>query len=104
MKIETDEDKYMEQSKSFLTWLEKWIENAVSSSSKLKEEEKEELIENLMWNVSSLLDGTGNLEHEGKALVPYLGFQLEQEEAVIFDEGNIALHELLDGGEDEWED
>ena len=105
MKIEIDENKYEERAQSFLVWLERWIENAVSSSSRIKAGEKEELIESLMWNVSSLLDGSGNLQHDNKAMILYLGFQVDGEEEVIYDEGNIAFHEMLSDGDDEdWAD
>jgi hypothetical protein len=79
MKTETNEDKYYDRSKSFLQWLDKWLDSSISSSSKLKGTKKEELKEALLWNISSLLDGSGNLEHEGKALIPFLGFQVDGE-------------------------
>jgi len=62
----------------------------------LKNEAREELIDSLVWSMACLLDGTGNLQHRKKVMVPFLGFQVDGKEEVIFDEGCVALHEMIE--------
>jgi len=99
MEIKIDNKRYTELSQSFLLWLEKWIENSISDCKELDKDEKGELTSSLKFGLASLLDGTGNCEHSGKALVPMLGYldpeNPEDESTVIFDDGKVALHELI---------
>lgn len=98
MKIQIDNQKYEERSKAFLEWLSKWIESSFEGIEPIDKDAKEELTEMLLFNMACLLDGTGNLQCGDKSMVPYLGFLLDGEEQVIFDDQRTMLHELIDEG------
>ncbi len=50
----------------------------------------------LQWNMACLLDGSGNLLCENKVMVPHLGFEVDGDDDVVFDQGTTVFHELLD--------
>ena len=93
----TDEELYSEYAESFLKGVRMWVGESVNATEGLDESTKEALIDDLVFNLATLLDGTGNLEHKGKVMVPYLGLKVSDEnENVVFPEDWQALHNMLE--------
>jgi hypothetical protein len=101
MNIEINNDKYRKRSKAFLVCLENGIRNVLDEEGSISQEKKEGLIQTLVFSTASLLDGIEDSTCDDKAMIPQLGFQVEGEEEVVFNDGNIFLHGMISDEGDE---
>jgi hypothetical protein len=95
MKIKVDNTQYDALARSFLRGLRKHIEHSLADA-KLTAPQRKDLAASLVFHIASVLDGTANIDHKRKPLIPHLSFQSGDSDLAIVDDGTVALHELLE--------